>query len=100
MLEMIKNLITSPISTSQQNIGRAGRFAIFQIKLWYHCTKLLRQNRIRQQFGLDKPVWLNSEALKQGDLAEALDTQFSAYLGNLLKGNLGISFASRSPVES
>jgi membrane protein len=49
MLEMIKKLITSPISTSQQNIGRAGRFAIFQIKLWYHCTKLLRQNRIRQQ---------------------------------------------------
>jgi membrane protein len=49
MLEMIKNLLTSPISTSQQNIGRASRFATFQLKLWYHCTKLLQQNRIRQQ---------------------------------------------------
>ncbi|MCE5208070.1 MAG: ABC transporter permease [Chloroflexi bacterium] len=57
------------------------------------------QERIRQQFGLDKPVWLNTEALKQGNLSAALDTQFTAYLANLLKGNLGISFASRSPVK-
>lgn len=57
------------------------------------------QERIRQQFGLDKPVWLNWDALKQGDLATAFDTQFSAYLRNLFRGNLGISFASRAPVE-
>ncbi len=49
MLKTIKNLITVPLSTSQKNIGRLGRFAIFQLKMWYHCTKLLRQNRIRQQ---------------------------------------------------
>jgi membrane protein len=49
MLETIKNLITVPLSTSQKNIGRLGRFALFQLKMWYHCSKLLRQNRIRQQ---------------------------------------------------
>lgn len=57
------------------------------------------QDRIRQQFGLDKPVWLNTQALRQGNLSAALDTQFTAYLTNLLHGNLGISFASRSSVE-
>lgn len=57
------------------------------------------QQRIRQQFGLDKPVWLNTEALKQGDLAKALDTQFIAYINNLFHGNLGVSFANRSPVQ-
>ncbi len=57
------------------------------------------QQRIRQQFGLDKPVWLNTEALKQGDLATALDTQFTAYISNLFHGNLGVSFANRSPVQ-
>ena len=57
------------------------------------------QQRIRQQFGLDKPVWMDLAALKQGDLATAFDSQFTAYIRNLLSGNLGISFASSTEVE-
>lgn len=71
------------------------------VKGLIHSPRMTReaQQRIREQFGLDKPVWLNTAALTQGKLAEAFDTQFSAYLSNLFHGNLGISFASRSPVE-
>ncbi len=38
-------LLTTP--TSQ--LGRAGRFLVFQIKLWSHCARLLRKNRAGQQ---------------------------------------------------
>jgi len=57
------------------------------------------QARIRAQFGLDKAIWLDVEALKQGDIRGALDTQFTAYVRNLLQGNLGISFSMRQPVS-
>jgi len=57
------------------------------------------QERIRTQFGLDKVVWLDVDALKKGDVAGAFDTQFTAYVSNLLQGNLGISFAMRQPVS-
>lgn len=57
------------------------------------------QERIREQFGLDKPVFVNTDALASGDLAGAFDSQFTAYLGALAQGNLGISFASREPVS-
>jgi len=30
-------------------LGRAGRFAAFQVKLWTHCIRLLRMNRAGQQ---------------------------------------------------
>lgn len=56
------------------------------------------QERIRRQFGLDKEIWLDVEALKDGNIAAAFDTQFTAYVSNLLKGNLGMSFATRQPV--
>jgi ABC-type dipeptide/oligopeptide/nickel transport system permease subunit len=54
--------------------------------------------RIQQQFGLDKPVWLDVDKLAHADLRGALDSQFTAYVGNLLKGNLGVSFANRLEV--
>jgi len=57
------------------------------------------QERIRTQFGLDKVVWLDVDALKKGDIAGAFDSQFTAYVSNLLQGNLGISFAMRQPVS-
>jgi peptide/nickel transport system permease protein len=57
------------------------------------------QERIRAQFGLDKPIWLDVERLRQGDIAGALDTQFTAYVRNLLRGNLGISFSRRVKVS-
>jgi ABC-type dipeptide/oligopeptide/nickel transport system permease subunit len=54
--------------------------------------------RIREQFGLDKPIWMDVDKLRDGDLAGAFDSQFTAYLGNLAKGNLGISFVSKLDV--
>jgi len=37
------------LSTPTTQLGRAGRFAVFQIKLWSHCAKLLKKNRSGQQ---------------------------------------------------
>lgn len=37
------------LSTPTEQVGRASRFIIFQIKLWSHCAKLLRKNRSGQQ---------------------------------------------------
>jgi len=42
---MLKRLLSTP--TAQ--FGKAGRFVVFQIKLWSHCAKLLEQNRAAQQ---------------------------------------------------
>jgi len=42
---MLKNLLSTP--TTQ--LGKAGRFAVFQIKLWSHCARLLKKNRAGQQ---------------------------------------------------
>ena len=42
---MIKNLLTSPT----EELGKWGQFVVFQIKVWPHCIKLLRQNRCGQQ---------------------------------------------------
>jgi membrane protein len=44
MLKLSK-LLTTP--TTQ--LGRAGRFIVFQIKLWSHCARLLKKNRAHQQ---------------------------------------------------
>jgi membrane protein len=41
----LEKLLTTP--TTQ--VGRAGRFVIFQIKLWSHCARLLKLNRSGQQ---------------------------------------------------
>ncbi|MHC4203699.1 MAG: YhjD/YihY/BrkB family envelope integrity protein [Planctomycetota bacterium] len=41
----LEKLLTTP--TTQ--VGRAGRFVIFQIKLWSHCARLLKRNRSGQQ---------------------------------------------------
>ncbi len=42
---MLKKLLSTP--TTQ--LGKAGRFAVFQIKLWSHCARLLKINRAGQQ---------------------------------------------------
>jgi ABC-type dipeptide/oligopeptide/nickel transport system permease subunit len=55
--------------------------------------------RIREQFGLNKPVWVDLEELKKGDFRGALDSQFTAYIRNLSQGNLGVSFANRLDVS-
>jgi membrane protein len=42
---MLEKLLSTP--TAQ--LGKASRFAVFQIKLWTHCARLLRKNRSGQQ---------------------------------------------------
>ncbi len=71
------------------------------IKLIVHSPRMTReaQERIRANFGLDKPVWVDLDALSQGNLAGAFDTQFTAYIRNLFRGELGISFATRQDVS-
>ena len=70
------------------------------VKLLFRSPRLTReaQQIISEQFGLDKPLWLNSERLQAGDWSGAFDTQFGAYLTNLFRGNLGVSFVSRQDV--
>jgi peptide/nickel transport system permease protein len=70
------------------------------VKLIIHSPRMTReaQERIQAAFGLDKPVWFDAERLKAGDLLGSLDSQFTAYLRNLVRGDLGISFASRRDV--
>ncbi|MBI3159170.1 MAG: ABC transporter permease [Chloroflexi bacterium] len=57
---------------------------------------------IRVRFGLDKPVINCVQALnpfEAGDcLVNPLDTQFFIYFGNLLRGELGISYHTNRPV--
>jgi peptide/nickel transport system permease protein len=71
------------------------------VKLIIHSPRMTReaQDRIRANFGLDKPVWFDAERLKEGDLWGAFDSQFTAYVRSLLRGDLGISFASRQDVS-
>ncbi len=57
---------------------------------------------IRVRYGLDKPVincFQSLNPLKRGDCAvNPLQTQFFIYVGNLLRGELGISFHYNRPV--
>lgn len=54
--------------------------------------------RIREQFGLNRPVFLDREALEQGDLKGFFDSQFIRYLGRLVRFDLGTSIHRRIPV--
>ena len=71
------------------------------IKLIIHSPRMTReaQDRIRANFGLDKPVWFDAERLKEGDILGAFDSQFTAYVRNLFRGDLGVSFATRQDVS-
>lgn len=57
---------------------------------------------IRVRFGLDKPVINCIETLNPIELGDCLinpfDTQFFIYVGNLLRGELGISYHTNRPV--
>ncbi len=37
------------LSTPTTQLGKAGRFAVFQIKLWSHCIRLLETNLAGRQ---------------------------------------------------
>ncbi len=59
---------------------------------------------IRVRFGLDKPVincFQSLNPLELGDcMVNPLQTQFFIYVGNLLRGELGISYHTNRPVAS
>ncbi len=70
------------------------------VKLIVHSPRMTAesQERIRKNFGLDKPIWFNQEGYMEAGLKGAFDTQFTAYVRNLFKGDLGISFSTRKDV--
>lgn len=54
--------------------------------------------RIREQLGLNRPLFLDGEALADGDYAAFFDTQYILLLGRLLQGDLGDSIHRRIPI--
>jgi peptide/nickel transport system permease protein len=54
--------------------------------------------RIREQLGLNRPLFLDREALEQGDVKGFFDSQYVRYLGRLLRGDLGASIHRRIPI--
>jgi ABC-type dipeptide/oligopeptide/nickel transport system permease component len=54
--------------------------------------------RIREQLGLNRPLFLDQEALEEGDIAGFFDSQYIRYVGRLLRGDLGDSIHRRIPV--
>lgn len=56
--------------------------------------------RIREQLGLNRPLFLDREALDEGDLAGFVDTQYIRYLSRLVQGDLGDSIHRRIPIAN
>lgn len=54
--------------------------------------------RIREQLGLNRPLFLDREALAEGDLPGFFDSQFVRYLDRLSRLDLGTSIHRRIPV--
>jgi peptide/nickel transport system permease protein len=54
--------------------------------------------RIREQLGLNRPLFLDRDALTEGDLHSFFDTQYLRYLGRLVRLDLGNSIHRRIPV--
>jgi peptide/nickel transport system permease protein len=54
--------------------------------------------RIREQLGLNRPEFLDREALEQGDVQGFFDSQYVRYLGRLFRGDLGESIHRRIPI--
>ncbi len=61
------------------------------------------QQAIRERFGLDKPVINCFESLNPIEMGSCainpMETQFFIYVGNLLTGDLGISYHTNRPVN-
>ena len=54
--------------------------------------------RIREQLGLNRPLFLDREALEQGDVGAFFDSQYLRYLGRLARADLGNSIHRRVPI--
>jgi len=58
------------------------------------------RERIYHTFGLDRPIWLDlRRAWETRSVQAAFDSQFVYYLRNLVRGELGESFAQQRPVS-
>jgi peptide/nickel transport system permease protein len=57
------------------------------------------RERIRHEYGLDKPIWFNFEESREtGEFGAIFNSQFFFYVRNLVRGELGESFRQRRPV--
>ncbi len=54
--------------------------------------------RLREQFGLNRPLFLDREALAEGDIAGFFDSQYIRYMKRLLVLDMGNSIHRRIPV--
>ena len=54
--------------------------------------------RIREQLGLNRPLFLDTEALQDGDYKSFFDSQYIRLMGRLLQGDLGASIHRRIPI--
>ena len=54
--------------------------------------------RIREQFGLNRPLFLDRDELAEGNLAGFFDSQYINYMGRLSRLDLGDSIHRRIPV--
>ncbi len=56
--------------------------------------------RIREQLGLNRPLFLDREALERGDYGGFLDSQYVRLLGRLIRLDLGASIHRRIPIAN
>lgn len=56
--------------------------------------------RIREQLGLNRPLFLDREALERGDYGGFFDSQFVRLLGRLIRLDLGKSIHRRIPIAN
>src|SRR4030042_5074573 len=49
ILNKLKKMLMTPISSSTLTLGKAGQFTVFQLKMWTYCARLLKLNRAGQQ---------------------------------------------------
>ena len=54
--------------------------------------------RLREQFGLNRPLFLDREALAEGDIAGFFDSQYIRYMNRLVQFDMGESIHRRIPV--
>jgi len=54
--------------------------------------------RIREQLGLNRPLFFDREALERGDVGAFFDSQYIRYLGRLARADLGNSIHRRVPI--
>ena len=54
---------------------------------------------LRERMGLNRPLFLDVEALQQGDLEGTFDSQYILYLSQLVRGDLGNSLITGNSIS-